>query len=449
MNPLPRRSSTELDPRGASALLAPWCARFLGGLLLGAAVAFAAGGAHAAPLITACCDSLTDPGVNGYLPLIQDVYDPALLGEVEDFAFPARTSLESLNGDVINGDGLVDHLLVPGVDPEVVVVLSGTPDPFWYALYEPADTATNVDAMVAAIKAKGAMPVVVAPLPVYDSVLCNPGVRGSCAEIGTYIGDLSPLLAGVASNQGVPFVDLFTLFGGDSPYPELYGANGGDGVHPNAEGDLVIAQAVADELGPIVGPPCSDGVDNDDDGFTDYPADIGCMAADDWTEDDSVLLDCADGVDNDGDGATDLDDFGCHGPGDFSERTLPAVIVCDDGVDNDGDGTADFPGDPGCGISVQMTENPACNDGNDNDGDLKIDFDGGQWIYGYCSGGTCPPGVSDPDGDGVADPDPQCGVLNGSRTSESGGGSGCGLGFEVSLALAPLMWWRRRRASRR
>ncbi|MEN0061172.1 MAG: hypothetical protein AAGA48_03425 [Myxococcota bacterium] len=58
---------------------------------------------------------------------------------------------------------------------------------------------------------------------------------------------------------------------------------------------------------------CSDGLDNDGDGLTDWPREPGCATPDDTTEDDPFVP-----------------------PG------------CADGVDNDGDGQADFPNDPNC-----------------------------------------------------------------------------------------------------
>jgi hypothetical protein len=60
---------------------------------------------------------------------------------------------------------------------------------------------------------------------------------------------------------------------------------------------------------------------------------------------------CGDGLDNDGDGLTDFPaDSGCTDDGDPSE--LSPNVACDDGLDNDGDGLADFPSDPQC-LSVQ------------------------------------------------------------------------------------------------
>jgi hypothetical protein len=113
---------------------------------------------------------------------------------------------------------------------------------------------------------------------------------------------------------------------------------------------------------------------------------------------------------------------------------------CADGLDNDADGLVDYPADPACGSSESRGELTQCQDGIDNDSAPGVDFDGGQSIHGACSGGACPPGVSDPEGDGVANPDPQCTTASRSRE----GGGACGLGFELALAL-PLLGFARRR----
>ena len=55
-------------------------------------------------------------------------------------------------------------------------------------------------------------------------------------------------------------------------------------------------------------PDCSDGDDNDGDGQTDYPNDVGCISA----GDDNEANQCVDTIDNDGDGLVDNADPGCH-----------------------------------------------------------------------------------------------------------------------------------------
>ena len=65
-------------------------------------------------------------------------------------------------------------------------------------------------------------------------------------------------------------------------------------------------------------PACSDGVDNDGDGYTDYPADNGCTSADDNSEE-NLLYECNDGSDNDQDGNIDMADSCCTTPTGVSE----------------------------------------------------------------------------------------------------------------------------------
>jgi spore coat protein A len=141
---------------------------------------------------------------------------------------------------------------------------------------------------------------------------------------------------------------------------------------------------------------------------------------------------CADGIDNDEDGLTDFagGDPGCASAADFLE-TSPA-LVCDDGEDNDGDGFFDHPDDPGCGSPSGAREAPQCQDGIDNDGQVGIDFDGGASLNG---------GVP------IDVADPNCVSFTDNREAVQSGG-GCGIGPELVL-LTPLLFGLRLRRSRR
>lgn len=193
---------------------------------------------------------------------------------------------------------------------------------------------------------------------------------------------------------------------------------------------------------------CNDGIDNDDDGHTDYPDDPQCSGPTDSTEGPAGA--CENGVDDDGDGQIDLADRGCLGPldstetigtvcdngldddgdglvdqadpaCDLSDPSLVWIIwsergsgyACDDGYDNDHDGKTDYPDDPSCVSPFGTSENPAaCGNGLDDDGDGKIDYpsDSGcvdlydtSELVDVCSNGL------DDDGDGLIDTgDPGC-----------------------------------------
>ncbi len=93
---------------------------------------------------------------------------------------------------------------------------------------------------------------------------------------------------------------------------------------------------------------CQDGVDNDGDGLTDYPADPDCVSVDDNDE----------------------------------SAPLPSA-ACADGVDNDGDGLIDFPDDPGCDSTQDTDEYHAAQ------GDVTVDTAiNSDWGTGYCLNAT-------------------------------------------------------------
>ncbi len=71
---------------------------------------------------------------------------------------------------------------------------------------------------------------------------------------------------------------------------------------------------------------CADGLDNDFDGFIDYPSDPGCSSGGDSDETDPVPPQCADGADNDLDTLIDYPaDSGCDSLMDDDELDMPPV----------------------------------------------------------------------------------------------------------------------------
>jgi hypothetical protein len=111
---------------------------------------------------------------------------------------------------------------------------------------------------------------------------------------------------------------------------------------------------------------CTDGADNDANGLTDYPADLGCTDATDNDESGytppPAVTQCSDGLDNDVNGLTDFpDDPGCADAADDDESGFLAAppAECADGDDNDGDGLTDYPSDPGCADASDDDENEA------------------------------------------------------------------------------------------
>jgi len=77
---------------------------------------------------------------------------------------------------------------------------------------------------------------------------------------------------------------------------------------------------------------CNNGVDDDGDGYTDYPNDPGCTSVNDNDE-----IDSCDPVTNPG-----------------------ACPACFNGLDDDADGLTDYPADPGCGSAADTNELDEC-----------------------------------------------------------------------------------------
>lgn len=121
---------------------------------------------------------------------------------------------------------------------------------------------------------------------------------------------------------------------------------------------------------------CTDGIDNDGDGYVD------CRDSSCYSSSSCVETSCTDGVDNDNNGYTDCEDSDCNGNPACAE-------ICDDGLDNDGDHYYDCE-DTDCAYDSACQE--ICDDQVDNDGDGYIDCDD----WGCDNDPACQGGGSDP-----------------------------------------------------
>jgi hypothetical protein len=130
-----------------------------------------------------------------------------------------------------------------------------------------------------------------------------------------------------------------------------------------------------DDLCPVPEPPepkpegtaeaCSDGIDNDEDGWIDCE-DLDCVSTEDpviadycdLPSPENTLEACSDGIDNDEDGFSDCDDFSCSMSIDLAVLDYCGLLVedspqaCADGLDNDCDGVVDCE-DSDCATACQ------------------------------------------------------------------------------------------------
>lgn len=119
---------------------------------------------------------------------------------------------------------------------------------------------------------------------------------------------------------------------------------------------------------------CTDGFDNDGDGYTDC-RDWDCDAVELCGVDEVTAATCSNGYDDDGNGDPDCEDAKCQGLS-VCVSVEEGIAACSDGVDNDGDGAEDCT-DAAClplSICDPTEDRPAtCSDGVDNDGDGQRD----------------------------------------------------------------------------
>lgn len=87
----------------------------------------------------------------------------------------------------------------------------------------------------------------------------------------------------------------------------------------------------------------------------------------------------------------------------YRDQILAAARPCADGVDDDADGLVDFPADPGCTWSGDLSELPDCDDGIDNDNDGAVDM-----ADTFCTSSSDLREEPDVDADGVTDAEDNC-----------------------------------------
>jgi hypothetical protein len=129
------------------------------------------------------------------------------------------------------------------------------------------------------------------------------------------------------------------------------------GFDGSASGEytLSITQPAASEAGL-----CSNGLDDDRDGFADCDDDDDCGMEPSCTE-----TMCSDGLDDDGDFSIDCEDYDCS--------TDPACAEkCDDAIDNDLDFLTDCE-DSDCDADPACAGLERCANGTDDDGDGDVD----------------------------------------------------------------------------
>ncbi|MFV1078753.1 hypothetical protein, partial [Klebsiella pneumoniae] len=133
-----------------------------------------------------------------------------------------------------------------------------------------------------------------------------------------------------ASTRTATTIEPFPL-GSESIYPDSGGQVPAESfVNGVAVRNPLVPQYLYDRIS-----------DNDGDGLTDFPADIGCFGVNDNDETNAA---CSNGIDDDGDGDIAFPaDSGCAAATDPHETNPQG----DDGIDNDGDGNVDFPADTG------------------------------------------------------------------------------------------------------
>jgi acyl-CoA thioesterase-1 len=189
----------------------------------------AAGGrsAEARPLVVFLGDSLTA----GYGLAADEAY-PALVERLlAARGLPIAVLNAGVSGDTTAGGLARLDWLLEG-RPDLVVVALGGNDGL--RALSPATSEENLRRTIERIRAAGARPVLV-------------GMRVPPNYGPDYVREFEAIFPRLAEEYDLPFVPF--LLAGVAAEPEL---NLPDGIHPNVEGQRIVARTIADALAPLV-----------------------------------------------------------------------------------------------------------------------------------------------------------------------------------------------------
>ena len=212
-----------------------------------------------------------------------------------------------------------------------------------------------------------------------------------------YLTGEDHLLRKVTPSASYPDGDMLTTLAGSAGVPGFVDCVPSGGCGDGACNGNEDCNSCSIDCGACSLPQCNNGIDDDVDGFIDYPEDIGCTSL---LDNDETNPQCSDGIDNDGDLLIDFgNDPGCLNQLDDSEDD---TIMCD----NDG--------------ILEPSQGEQCDDGdmdpNDFCNNCELTFCGDGFIQRPNGGGTGGPnndGFEECD-DRNTDPNDQCNncVLN-------------------------------------
>lgn len=184
--------------------------------------------AGALPVVAGFGNSLTCDTCNdgSYLRLLGNYLDPDPI--IDDNGVSADSSAKILRR--------LDTWIVDGNTADVLVLFAGTVDTYFVLGgfgnqdYDPLKTVGNIEDMIDMVLAQSIPLILLAPPPVLDPC-ANPDAPLTCGIIDGRLADLADELALVATDKGVPFLDLYAAFLADPRFGLI--ADGGE--HPGAD----------------------------------------------------------------------------------------------------------------------------------------------------------------------------------------------------------------------